>query len=290
MSLERILVGTNESQEAAAAARWALAVARAHGARVEFLEAFTGSAEQSPERTEALRLSTRERIKGWVDNVTSAEDPEVVIVHGDAVDAVTTRAGLNDVDLVVVGAKTREGVTPLALGSLPHQLAHHLRCPLVAVPRSATSIGGSTIVVGVDGSDGNRVALRWSVDMAATLRAKVCAVYAYSDIHETFNRDGPYGEDERRAKREVAEARDAGVEFVERSAMRPADALVEVAKERGASLVVVAARERGSMGGLLLGATPDRLIHRPPCPVAVLTHDYLERVDITGSEDRQVQR
>jgi len=276
MLLERILVGTDESQEAAAAARWAVAVAGVHGARVEFLAAVAGSAEQSPERTEALRLSTRERIKGWVDNVLSAEDPEVVIVHGDAADALTARAGLDDVDLVVVGAKTREGLTPLALGSLPHQLAHHLPCPLVVVPRTAFSTGGSTIVVGVDGSESNGVALRWSVDLAVPLRANVCAVYSYSDIYETFNRSGPYGEDEPRAKREVAEARYSGVEFLERSAMRPADALVEVAKERGASLVVVAARERGSIGGLLLGATPDRLIHRPPCAVAVLTRHYLE--------------
>ncbi|MEO8698241.1 MAG: universal stress protein, partial [Acidimicrobiales bacterium] len=50
------------------------------------------------------------------------------------------------------------------------------------------------------------------------------------------------------------------------SAPHPFDALCEVAEERNASLIVVAARERGSVGGLFLGSTPDRLIHEPPFP------------------------
>ncbi|MEO8697849.1 MAG: universal stress protein [Acidimicrobiales bacterium] len=277
MSIQRILVGTDESDEAAAAAAWAAEVARRHGAEVEFLEAVRGSAEQSSERTEMLRVATRSRVMGWLDGMQFSREPVVLVEHGEAVNALVMRAALTGADLVVIGSTAKEGFTDRAFGSVIHQLAHRLPCPVVAVPLGGLPLTDSWIVVGVDGSDSSRFALRWAEELAAPLAAKVCAVYAFNEIYETFTHVGPLGHDESGAQHEVLDARlYADIDFVERSAAHAADAIGEVAAERGASLVVVAARERGGVGGLLLGATPDRLIHEPPCPVAVLPHGYIQ--------------
>jgi nucleotide-binding universal stress UspA family protein len=289
LTIARVLVCTNESEESAAAARWAWAVAQRCGANLEFMEVVAGSAEQSPERTAELKATTSARIALWLDDVGGQRESTVVVEWGDVATEITAQASRSNADLVVVGSQPVEGFTGLALSSVVHDLAHHLSCPIVAVPAAGVAADFSWIVVGVDGSSASRVGLRWAEALAEPLHAKVCAVYEVDDVYETFTPYGSLGKDEPGAKTEVrGERRRVDIDFVERAAAHPADALQEVALERGAALIVVAARERGSLGGLLLGSTPDRLIHRPACPVAVLPHRFVEAAEAVEAQAAKV--
>lgn len=51
---------------------------------------------------------------------------------------------------------------------------------------------------------------------------------------------------------------------------RPAHAVVEVARSRGADLIVAGTRGRTAIGGLLVGSVTNRLLHIAPCPVLVV--------------------
>jgi nucleotide-binding universal stress UspA family protein len=51
---------------------------------------------------------------------------------------------------------------------------------------------------------------------------------------------------------------------------RPAHACVEVARSRGADLIVAGTRGRTAIGGLLVGSVTNRLLHIAPCPVLVV--------------------
>ncbi len=289
MTTRNVLVGTDESDEAASAARWAGAVARRCGADINFVEVLEGSAEQSPERTEELKSTAAGRISRWLDADAVGREPNVHVEWGDVVTELTARAARTDADLVVIGSLPAEGVTALALGSVVHQLAHRLACPVVAVPVTAAAPDFGCIVVGVDGSAASRVGLRWAEALARSLDTRVCAVYGVNDLYETFTPSGPLGMDEPGAQAEVrGERTRVDIDFVERAAAHPADALREVAVERGAALIVVAAKERGSIGGLLLGATPDRLIHQPPCPIAVLPHRFVEAEEARAAQPERV--
>jgi len=55
-----------------------------------------------------------------------------------------------------------------------------------------------------------------------------------------------------------------------------ADVIRGVADRVGASLVVVTVKRERSAGGLLVGAVADDLLHEPPAPLAIITHDYVE--------------
>jgi nucleotide-binding universal stress UspA family protein len=63
----------------------------------------------------------------------------------------------------------------------------------------------------------------------------------------------------------------AGVE-VELYAQRgdPADAILDVAEERGADLIIVGNRGRTGAKRFLLGSVPNRLSHYAPCAVLII--------------------
>ena len=135
----------------------------------------------------------------------------------------------------------------------------------------------AAIVVGVDGSEESKAALRWAVAEARLRDANVRAVYAWSLPHvaggvgplivpdtEVLRRDG-----ERVLDAAIAEVGTEGVD-VERASIEgsPARALVEAAE--GADLLVVGSRGHGGFVGLLLGSVSQQVAHHALCPVVIV--------------------
>ena len=133
------------------------------------------------------------------------------------------------------------------------------------------------IVVGVDGSEPARRALRWAADEAGRRGAILDVMYAwhvpyaggYSYLAGSTDVD-VFGEEARLVlNRLLSEANldDApGVEpiLVEGSAAR---SLLDAAK--GADLLVVGRRGRGGFAELVLGSVSHQVSLHAPCPVAI---------------------
>jgi nucleotide-binding universal stress UspA family protein len=199
---------------------------------------------------------------------------EVDATGGDAEKTIVDRARDTGADMVVVGADRNEGVTSLGLHSLGHSLAHHLPCPLISVPETARPPEGRWFVVGIDGSDASRVALHWAEGIAQPIGAQVCALYVIDDLYDTYNTGGWYGREELDARREAH--REFGrIEFKERTG-EGAPTIEDEADERDAALLVVAARQRRSLYGHVLGRVPDHLLHDAARPVAVLPYEFVK--------------
>ncbi len=124
------------------------------------------------------------------------------------------------------------------------------------------------IVVGfVDSSEG-RAATNAAVDEALLRQAQLVLV---SSARGGGHEDG----DELRAmSAAVAKAQDEiearGVDVEVREFVRgndPADDLLEVAKERDASLIVIGVRRRSPVGKLLLGSNSQTILLNAECPV-----------------------
>lgn len=131
------------------------------------------------------------------------------------------------------------------------------------------------VIVGADGSEGSRRAIRWAAEEARFRGAVLEVVHAWTLLGQpddgTF--DPNYGEDEARqfldAELEaVGEALD-GVE-VERTVVCDlgAPALIDAAKR--ADLLVVGSRGRGGFRGLLLGSVSSQVVHHAQCAVAII--------------------
>jgi nucleotide-binding universal stress UspA family protein len=129
-----------------------------------------------------------------------------------------------------------------------------------------------TLVVGYDGTDGARAALKAAVELADELGDGVVAVFAY-----TVGRLGGEVADYAQALHEHAqtvleEARSIGGEGLEVVELEqsPAEALIEVADQRNARMIVVGSYGERPLKSALVGATPNKLLHLAERPVLVV--------------------
>jgi nucleotide-binding universal stress UspA family protein len=138
----------------------------------------------------------------------------------------------------------------------------------------------NTIVVGVDGSESSKEALRWALAEARMRGSRVLAVHAWSlpavaayayMPSEAFDLELLRTSAEERLEAIVAETRDAGAGVeVEQLAVNglPSKILVEAAED--AEMLVVGSRGHGGFTGLLLGSVSQQCAHHAQCPVVIV--------------------
>jgi len=142
----------------------------------------------------------------------------------------------------------------------------------------------ASIVVGTDGSESAQEAVRQSVELAARLGATLRIVSAYEPVPAGRLREEAQQvppdlqwminprEDVDATLRGAAEAaREGGVE-AETYARQgdPADAILDVAEEQGADLIVVGNKGMTGARRFLLGSVPNRVSHHAPCSVLII--------------------
>lgn len=142
----------------------------------------------------------------------------------------------------------------------------------------------STIVVGTDGSDTATQAVREAVDMAKAVGAALELVSAYTPVSEqrlrSERRDAPDDLQWAINPRQEVEAsltdaadiaREAGVAVNTHARQGdPADAILDVAEERKADVVIVGNKGMTGAKRFLLGSVPDKVSHHAPCSVLIV--------------------
>jgi len=146
------------------------------------------------------------------------------------------------------------------------------------------------VVVGVDGSDGAKEALRWALAEArlrkAPLRIVHAWTYAYMGVAVGgFGYMGGFGPnsvieventDLQRAAEELVDhligavAGDVKDVEIERQVIDGSAAEVLVGAVDAGDLLVVGSRGHGGFSGLLLGSVSQQCVHHAPCPVVVV--------------------
>jgi nucleotide-binding universal stress UspA family protein len=270
----QIVLGTAGGPGSERVAAWTAELTRLLGGDLEIVAAYARrSAEEPPDVALELDERTADDVRRWATANQLATVP-VRTVERDAEEALALAARDRGADLVVIGSEDEEGVTSFGFGSIAHRLAHHLHCPLIVVPPGDTTIEGGMIVVSADGTPSD-LALRWASHLAVAIDGRVVAVPNPDASHETLdlNGDGAPG-DAASGRHDCVGAAGANIELIERRGSDAAATLREVAAELDAALIVVPAKRHHNLGGLLLGAVADHLLHRPSRPVAVLPDGY----------------
>ena len=142
----------------------------------------------------------------------------------------------------------------------------------------------ASIVVGTDGSQTAQEAVRQAVALARELGARLEIVSAYEPVSSGRLREEAQQvpadlqwmvnprEDVNDTLATAAQGlHDAGVS-VETHAREgdPADAILDVAEERGAELIVVGNKGMTGAKRFLLGSVPNKVSHHAPCSVLII--------------------
>jgi nucleotide-binding universal stress UspA family protein len=133
------------------------------------------------------------------------------------------------------------------------------------------------IVLGYDGSDGSKAALRAAISVAHAYGAPLSIVFGYENAPLSAESQDYHTEVQKMGNAFVDEA----AEEVSRSEpsleteklvvpMRAVDALLEAAEEREARVIVVGGMGEAPILGAILGSVPHKLLHRAKVPVLVV--------------------
>ncbi len=141
-----------------------------------------------------------------------------------------------------------------------------------------------SMVVGTDGSDTAGEAVRQATELAERLGAKVHLVSAYEPVSEGRLREerqqvpgdlqwmvNPREDVSLTLENAAERLRSKGVQ-VETHAREgdPADAILDVAEEQDADLIVVGNKGMTGAKRFLLGSVPNKVSHHAPCSVMII--------------------
>ena len=141
-----------------------------------------------------------------------------------------------------------------------------------------------SIVVGTDGSETASQAVRQAIDLARALEGRVELVSAYEPVSNQRLREEAQQvpqdvqwmvnprEDVEATLRDAARlAEDAGVQVGTYARQGdPADAILDVAEEQRADLIVVGNKGMTGAKRFLLGSVPNKVSHHAPCSVLIV--------------------
>ncbi|MDD9206169.1 universal stress protein [Georgenia sp. 10Sc9-8] len=284
-----VLVGVDGSEASLGAVDWAAQEARRRGWRLHVvcayaLPSFTAAALDGgyaalddsaiQEGAQAVVDEAVARARGAGTEATSAletGDPTGVMVDLS-----------REVGLAVVGTRGGGGFTDRLLGTVSSSLPAHAHCPTVVVPLATeerANMPVRRIVVGVDGSESARVALKRAVEETATWGAELTAVAAVPIATGAGTLAWlPAAIDREEVLADVREGLDVAVEQavagrdiqVRRHALDGNAAALMAEFSTAVDLLVVGSRGRGGFTGLLLGSTSQAVLHHARCPVMVV--------------------
>ena len=170
----RVVVGFDGSAAALAAASWAAGEAQLRGAELVALTALDRPESRRPADEVAAQAP-----RLWSEALASGYPVTTQHGYGDA--ATELVAACADGDLLVVGSRGRGPLKGLVLGSVSRACLAHAPCPVVVVrPQPEKAPPRGRVIVGVDGSDHSRRALRVAADEA---RLRGVALHVLHAVH-----------------------------------------------------------------------------------------------------------
>jgi nucleotide-binding universal stress UspA family protein len=287
--IRSIVVPTDFSALADAAAARAATLARLDGAAVHLVHALTLPIVVNPyeftvpvQLGEDLRRAAQEKLERLRKAI---EAQGVSTVSAQVCESLDPVASIADVvrahaaDLVVMGTHGRRGIQHAFLGSVAERALRALDRPVLAVKEDPESAARpiAKIVLAVDFSPHSERAVEVTAGLAERLSASVDLVHAFylpSDYYP--NPSAAAMEFERGIEAEISDRLDGIVERLERQRIRvkmrflrgrPDAVIADVATQSGCQLIIMGTRGQSGLAHVLLGSVAERTLRTAPCSV-----------------------
>jgi len=277
LNTERLLLSTDGSEFSEGAIREAIMLAKRCGSKLSVLSVIETNPEYAalaPQLIEKAEKTAMDHLAAVKARATAeGVNAETIIREGeDSYAYVTEEATRNKSTMIIMGRRGRKGLKRLVMGSTTARVIGHAPCSVLVVPRAA-KVEFKSIVVATDGSKYSAAAASEAIGIAKRNNAKITALAVVpADIAMPTDVDFAAVQREKLADQELAVAekhakavKDAAQqEGVDVKAFvvtgKPADAIIETAKEQNADLIVVGSHGRAGLEKLLLGSVTERVI------------------------------
>lgn len=285
VTLENILYLTDFSEPSEAALPFAAAIAREYGAKLYLYHALIPGAfvYSTPELVTAGLEAQEDTAEA---NMKRAEAHVVGLPHEMVIERATgvwssLEGALHDydADMVVLGTHGRTGAEKLLLGSVAEEVFRRSRVPVLTIGpgvHNGTHRGAKfrSVLYATDFSKESLAALPYAVSMAEENQARLILVHV---MKPSGTSPGTREQQDvvSNAVFQLHELLPVGAEMwcTAEAVVRegnPAEQILEVADEKGADLIVLGVRDRGTHIGAathLERATAHRVVAHAACPV-----------------------
>lgn len=271
---------------------YAFAWARWYGARVHVVHVTPLAVVAAPLAGVAVTLDTRQRsevvadVEEYVARVPHADVPvDIQVFEGDAAVFIRKHAATFQRAVIVMGSHGRVGLERFVMGSVAERVVGSGVAPTVIVPpgdvHPETDPVCHHIVCAVDLLPSSLEGLRYAMSLAREADAVLEVVYvaeeSADDVVTTQHFRVPEYIRQRteealqELRRHIPDEARTACTIHERVAFgQPAAAILEVARESGADMIVLGAGDRAHLRSLWLGSATSRIAHDARCPILVV--------------------
>jgi len=295
MQIKQILVPTDFSDNAQNALDYAIDLAKQTSAKLHLLHTpviptyllMDLSYSPGPEAITRILNEAQDALDKQAKRVEEAGIEHFsAIREGTVHEVIRDYAREHDVDLVVVGTHGRSGVSRLMYGSVTERVVKTVHTPIIVVPPGAGQPARS-IVICYDFSGPAKRAAEVAAAIHSVVKGPLHIVHSYLDVWGEYTDRGAVVGEAAEKRREAlriglndmlmedakklfpADAEDTEVRLVTGD---PAESILAVAKDVGATLICAGTTGKSGIERLLIGSVARRLLHESKVPV-LLTHD-----------------
>ena len=287
VNTEKLLLATDGSQFGEGAIREAIQLAKKCSSKLSAISVIETNPEYAtiaPQLLEKAEKAAREHLesvkaqakKEGVDITTSILEGE------DSYNYISEEAAKNKISMIIMGRRGKTGLKRLVMGSTTARVIGHAPCNVLVVPRAA-QVEFKNILVATDGSRHAAAAASEAVGIAKKNNGKLIVLAVVPSesmqpmdiVHSEMSRDVIAAKElslaENSAKAVKAAAQKEGV-AVEAFIMggRPADAIVQTAKEKNVDVIMLGSHGKTGVDKLLMGSVAERVIVLASCAVLVV--------------------
>jgi len=190
----RVMVGTDRSETAERAVRWAAAFADAYSAELHVVQVVIplhpadtehGAAEVTRARAAADELQT------YATTIAGAHGFAHVVIDDDPALAIVHATEEHDIDVLVVGNAGMAGRKEFLLGNVPNRISHNARCTVIIV--NTTADGDVTTVTRPSTTIRSSAVETPTEPRLMSRGTKIATVFAKHGLKELFGRPDPAG-------------------------------------------------------------------------------------------------
>lgn len=290
VNTERLLLATESSEFSEGAIREAIRLTKRCGSKLTALSVIETNPEfgsTAPAMLEKMEKEVHAHLAAVKARAKQeGVDCETLTYEGeDSYKYIVDEAVKQKSTMIIMGRRGKKGFRRLVMGSTTSWTIGHSPCSVMVVPRAA-QVEFKSVVVATDGSKSSAAAASEAIGIAKRNKAKLTAIAVVpadiaipADINiVAVERDKLADLEMQAAEKNAKAVKDAAQkEGVDAQAFvmtgKPADAILEIAKDKSADLVVVGSHGRTGLDRLLMGSVAERVVVLATCAVLVVKRE-----------------